>query len=169
MMPRMIRGLRTIGELPELETELMIREVENGWVIDVDVPGDPVPGGDVDMLMPRFAKFVSRTGVELLRQVEGLLESFNVRRPHASNRIVGNLHMHVIDKRVAVVQKLDGGYVITTLRPVKVKRIPLKCVDPNLQGPEEVTETESVEKIVVSNKNVLGMIGRFFDVVKEGE
>jgi len=163
---------------PELETTMVIREVENGWVIDVDLEGEM--RSDQPTYMPRFAKFVTTTGDQLLSQVSGLLTRFDTRKPCLSQRILGNLRPQDADKRVMTITQLKGGYVVEMAEPVLVKldpelvraglppdaaerKLPADAVPPRY----EYTKVEVEARVLFFPEDVRNAVGLFFGLKEE--
>jgi len=175
-------------------TTLLVREVENGWVIDVEMLGAPQPMGVVQTTpdvktVPmvegptvRFCKFVARSGVEMLNTLAHLLSEFESREPFASSRIIGNLDNS--NKRLAVVSRLKGGYMIDATQRVKAKlslaprfqslapRFQQLALLAQAQGmgtppAQEIEIDESVQEVIVDLKDVLSRLGEFFGVKGE--
>ena len=169
-------------------TAMLIREVENGYVIDVEMPGEPqkIPSAEEDDRVPkllevettRFAKFVAMTDRQLLDCVKDLLSQFNARKPRMSGRILGNMQMHQVDRHVMVVTRLLGGYLLATAQPIKVKLGDLPrgrrryavletAKESRMDSSMEVSETESIEQIVTSSDDVLDHVSSFFGFAEE--
>lgn len=169
-----MRGLRSMMEPAKLSTTLLIREVENGYLIDVDVEGGPVGIGSPEQ-GPRFVKFVVHTMLELEVILAGLLEQLEKREPHPSDRIRGNLQMRQINQRVMIISRLDGGYIVETAEPIQVKinneamrrisspvRSGTACDEVEEAAPSVYIDVEQTKKIIVSMDDIKKLVTLFF-------
>lgn len=177
-MARMLKSMMR-GDL-DLHTTLLIREVENGYVFDVDLEGDLVAHGSPERY-PRFVKLVARSGLELENVVADLLGQFEKRKPHRSDRILGSMQLHQVERRVMVISRVDGGYLVDTVEPVKVvypsdaSEFIKTAMLPMIQDKSEDAGTacrecirmERFEKILICMNHVQQEMTRFFGIRPE--
>lgn len=164
MVPR-ARMVLGMGMVPQPSTSMVIREVENGYVIDCELKGED------EARTVRFAKYIAPTHADLESRVRVILEAFDGRKPGASNRIMGNLQSQQVDRKLMAVHQVKGGYLIVTANPVKMKvddavrhasTFHMECVAGGPTMPEEVIETVWEEEIRYDKQDVVDKLAEFF-------
>lgn len=165
MMPR-ARMVMGMGMVPEPSTTMLIREVENGYLIDVELKGED------EVRSVRFAKYIAPTHADLESRVRVILEAFEGRKPDANARIMANLQGgQQVDRKLMIVHQLKGGFMVVTAKPVRMKvdeavrkarGFHMECTTEGPALPEEVVETVWGEEIRFDKVDIMDALLEFF-------